>query len=373
MDHPSYARNGEGHATRYGYDGLSRLTSIIPPTGNATTITYSHPSSGGGIRFGGILKTAQRGSLTQTTDFDGFGHPLNVRLGDIHHFYYYDALGHRTVVSNPGLTPDNYVTRYDYDSLDRVVRVTHPDGTQRNTSHGAGATTVTDERGNATTYRYRAHGDPGQRFLMEIDAPEPAANVTLARNGVDLVTTVTQDGLTRTYQTVTATFLPLYPLTVTQAGMGAGTVTSNPASIDCGADCDESYPAGGAVTLTATAASGSAFAGWSGACAGIATPCTVAMDAAKTVTATFAPAHTLKVTQTGGGEGTVTSSPAGIDCGATRSALFPAGGRELDLRRLEQGLLGRRRHLHRHHERRQNGGDRQIQPTPIAPARREPR
>ncbi|MDG4556291.1 MAG: hypothetical protein P9F19_02665, partial [Candidatus Contendobacter sp.] len=199
----------EGHATRYGYDGLNRLTSIIPPTGNATTITYSHPSgSGNSIRFGGIIKTAQRGPLTQTTtEFDGFGHPLNIRLDDVYHFYHYDALGRRTMVSNPGPIPDpnstvpysNYVTRYDYDSLDRVVQVTHQDGAQRTLSHGTGARTVTDERGNATTYRYRAYGDPGQQFLMEIDAPEPAANVTLTRNGVDLVTTVTQDGFTRTY------------------------------------------------------------------------------------------------------------------------------------------------------------------------------
>ncbi|MDS4028665.1 MAG: hypothetical protein RKO66_01125 [Candidatus Contendobacter sp.] len=127
-------------------------------------------------------------------------------------------------------------------------------------------------------------------------------------------------------QTVTATFVPRHALTVLKAGVGAGTVTSAPAGIDCGADCDESYPAGTVVTLSATAAPGSAFAGWSGACAGIATPCAVTMDAAQTVTATFAPAYTLKVTQTGGGDGTVTSSPAGIDCGATCSALFPAGG-----------------------------------------------
>ena len=40
------------------------------------------------------------------------------------------------------------------------------------------------------------------------------------------------------------------------------------------------------MTLTATAAAGSTFAGWSGACSGSGA-CTVAMDAAKTATATF--------------------------------------------------------------------------------------
>jgi uncharacterized repeat protein (TIGR02543 family) len=41
------------------------------------------------------------------------------------------------------------------------------------------------------------------------------------------------------------------------------------------------------VRVTASAATGSTFAGWSGACAGTAAACTVTMDAAKAVTASF--------------------------------------------------------------------------------------
>ena len=78
-----------------------------------------------------------------------------------------------------------------------------------------------------------------------------------------------------------------FALTVTKAG--AGTVTSSPTGINCGADCTESYASGTNVALTATASAGSAFAGWSGGCTGTANPCTVAMSAAKTVTATFKP------------------------------------------------------------------------------------
>nr|MDP9490707.1 hypothetical protein [Actinomycetota bacterium] len=57
--------------------------------------------------------------------------------------------------------------------------------------------------------------------------------------------------------------------------------------IDCGADCTEEYEAGTSVTLTATAAAGSRFTAWAGSCSGNALTCTVAMDAAKAVTATF--------------------------------------------------------------------------------------
>ncbi len=111
-------------------------------------------------------------------------------------------------------------------------------------------------------------------------------------------------------------------LTLTKSGTGGGTVTSSPAGIDCGADCSESLEDGTSVTLTATPTAGSSFAGWSGAgCSGTST-CTVIMSEARAVNAEFAvvppvpPARfDLAVSKSGTGGGTVTSSPAGIDCG----------------------------------------------------------
>ena len=77
-----------------------------------------------------------------------------------------------------------------------------------------------------------------------------------------------------------------FTLAVTKAGSGAGTVTSSPAGISCGATCAANFANGSSVTLTAAAASGSTFGGWSGECSGTGA-CTVTMSAAKTVTATF--------------------------------------------------------------------------------------
>lgn len=90
---------------------------------------------------------------------------------------------------------------------------------------------------------------------------------------------------------VTATFEPsgqpaTHSLTVTRAGSGQGRVSSMPAGISCGRDCAEDYPAGTSVTLTPEARSGAVFTGWSGACSGTG-PCTVVMDVARSVTATF--------------------------------------------------------------------------------------
>ena len=109
------------------------------------------------------------------------------------------------------------------------------------------------------------------------------------------------------------TFNPSYRLTVTRAGNGVGTVTSNPAGINCGADCTESYATNTVVTLTVKPAAGSAFIGWSGACAGTATTCAVKMNAAKTATATFKRVATLTVGKAGSGAGRVTGT--GINCG----------------------------------------------------------
>jgi hypothetical protein len=89
-------------------------------------------------------------------------------------------------------------------------------------------------------------------------------------------------------KTVTATFTPTVTLSVVKSGSGSGTVTSSPAGIDCGAFCSHAFASGTAVMLTATAGSGSRFAGWSGGgCSGTGT-CQVTLTAATSVTATFA-------------------------------------------------------------------------------------
>jgi hypothetical protein len=55
-----------------------------------------------------------------------------------------------------------------------------------------------------------------------------------------------------------------YSLGVTLAGKGRGAVTTDPAGIDCGADCSEYFAEDTVVSLMATPALGSKFKGWSG-------------------------------------------------------------------------------------------------------------
>ncbi|MGH8446226.1 MAG: CehA/McbA family metallohydrolase [Solimonas sp.] len=75
-----------------------------------------------------------------------------------------------------------------------------------------------------------------------------------------------------------------YRLTVAIAD-GGGSVASAPAGISCGTQCEASFDAGTAVTLTATPQAGKVFDGFEGACSGLS--CTVTLNADTTVTARF--------------------------------------------------------------------------------------
>ncbi|HEX2440675.1 MAG TPA: hypothetical protein VHT71_20350 [Methylomirabilota bacterium] len=99
------------------------------------------------------------------------------------------------------------------------------------------------------------------------------------------------DTVSRTV-TGSATAVSSVSLGVARAGTGVGTVTSTPAGITCGSVCTETVPSGTSVALSAIAAAGSIFSGWSGGgCSGT-TTCTVIANSNLTVTATFDPAPT---------------------------------------------------------------------------------
>jgi hypothetical protein len=79
---------------------------------------------------------------------------------------------------------------------------------------------------------------------------------------------------------------PKFPLTVSKAGTGTGTVTSSPSVIDCGQSCVGEFFEGQKVMLTAAPAAPSTFDGWAGACPGTGS-CTIVMVKARAVTAMF--------------------------------------------------------------------------------------
>jgi hypothetical protein len=128
-------------------------------------------------------------------------------------------------------------------------------------------------------------------------------------------------------QFVSASFAPVVgtgPYALSVGLVGTGTVNSQPAGLSCtGSTCSGNFAANTLVTLTATPGANQSFTGWSGACTGAST-CDVLMTQIRLVTANFSPvvgtSFMLNTSVSGGGK--LTSSPAGIDCGAACSASF---------------------------------------------------
>jgi len=122
-------------------------------------------------------------------------------------------------------------------------------------------------------------------------------------------------------KSVTATFT-LKQFVLTLATVGSGAITANPSPVN------GTYGAGTAVALTATPASGSQFSGWSGACSGTGA-CSVTMDAAKSVTATFAavpppPPAQFTLTLTSVGDGSIAPQPAPLTPAGTATLALAA-------------------------------------------------
>lgn len=134
-------------------------------------------------------------------------------------------------------------------------------------------------------------------------------------------------GATDTSSSIPITVNIHYQLSVLKIGFGSGTVTSNPAGINCGSTCSEYFDENTVVTLTATPDPDNTLVYWDGDCnvCGSNPVCSLNMNSNKVCVARFEHLYTLTVSKTGTGDGTVTSNPAGINCGGTCSADFIDG------------------------------------------------
>ena len=116
---------------------------------------------------------------------------------------------------------------------------------------------------------------------------------------------------------VDPTIRPL--LTVQKTGTGIGNVTSAPAGINCGTRCQSDFAGGTALSLTATKSTDAThrvnFDGWTGSCQAAGNSCSLTLTNDTIIKAEFNLAYQLQAQIQGPGSGSVTSYPAGIDCG----------------------------------------------------------
>jgi hypothetical protein len=174
---------------------------------------------------------------------------------------------------------------------------------------GGSAGPCTSPQPNGTGVEAIATADPGSSFAGFSSGTGSAA----ACSASPCAFTIEADS------SITATFTPIsHTLTVEVEGPG---VVTGPEDISCPPLCGGTFPEGETVTLTATPGAKAHLVEWTGPgagpCAGSSAPtCEVQMSADKTVKAIFA-ADTaqqplaLKIEK---GEGTVASSPAGLEC-----------------------------------------------------------
>lgn len=111
-----------------------------------------------------------------------------------------------------------------------------------------------------------------------------------------------------------------HTLALSFTGNGSGRVLSNPTGIDCVSDCNAIFPDGTTVTLRAIPDEGQAFGGWEGVCTGMASICTVTLDASRAVTAHF-----------------ITAGPRGWSTPSTISSLATGFGNEPKVALRENG------------------------------------
>ena len=276
--------------------------------------------------------------LRSYMDYESKNHPVNVfepaLAKKLNAYYAYAAHdSNEACASQTACEQPYYADYWAWLKRQIVLAETAVPGADAGSDHSAASNaSVTldgsgssDPLGHALSYKWTQTGGPAVT-LSNSHAVKPSFTAPIGPASLTFSLVVNSSEASSLADSVTVTVAaPFYALKVSKTGNGSGTVTSSPAGISCGSDCEEAYERGSVVTLSPAAAPGSEFKGWSGACTGTGA-CQVTMSALREVGAQFAlQRHQLSVTKSGTGSGTVSSSPAGVNCGTTCAASFDHG------------------------------------------------
>ena len=194
--------DGRGNTTQYQYDNLNRLVGITPARGAPIAITWPDKK-----------RVLTRGDFEQSIDYDSYGRMIKQTVRDlvrgetITKNYTYDYSGRLFYESYPNHA--DFIAYY-HDGLNRPTYMGFPDGGERRTSYLPGnKTVVKNERGFETTYSYRSFGNPDDRALVGVQAPE-GVTTTLTRNRLNQIETIEQGGVVQRYEYDSRYFLTRY-------------------------------------------------------------------------------------------------------------------------------------------------------------------
>lgn len=183
-----------GYETFYTYDSRNNLTSVTDPRGKVTEYVYGDSD----ILLSVTEKDPQDNILSQITyEYTDPSFPyLKTSMTDANNkttTYTYDGYGRLQTIDAPGLDPVTFgyndlndrktsmtntsgTTTYEYDDLDRIRKITHPDGTYREYTYDCcDLQSVRDENGKITGYEYDELG----RLTKVIDPEHGETNPTI--------------------------------------------------------------------------------------------------------------------------------------------------------------------------------------------------
>ncbi|MBU2706673.1 hypothetical protein KCM76_11825 [Zooshikella marina] len=191
--------NERGYTAYFNYDPMNRLVKVTPPKGQPGQVTIGYHYEGNGL-----TKTVRRGDLTQSIHFNALGLPYKtLQAGGgktISQVTKYDILGRKTAISYPayGHNPAKYIS-LGYDPLGRITRKQFPDSSVETYTYQGNTLQVKDAKGRVAKTTYVGYGDPEQKEISRIDAPEGMSTV-ISRNPLGMVTAVSQGGITREFK-----------------------------------------------------------------------------------------------------------------------------------------------------------------------------
>lgn len=225
-------------------------------------------------------------SITTLTDSNALA-PVGVAVNQTTNKIYVANANDSTVTGNGGVTvidgptnslsfvsagPNSHIVHaVALDSMTNTIYVTSEGCFLDDPCRNPGSVTIIDGSTNAVTTII----NPSAHNPEALAVNEMNNKIYVANTGSSNVTVI--DG------GATPTSHLLWTLL---AGNESGTVTSNPAGVNCGTSCTASFAPGTAVNLTASPAPGATFSGWSDSCAG-AGPCNLTLNSDDFVTATF--------------------------------------------------------------------------------------
>lgn len=310
------ARVGWTWETGIGYQWVGNKLSVMGGSCDLGPFTTPRPTAAGtsaGPEAGSVGSfTVAAGEPVHAVRFTGTDAPPLVRLAGP------SGQSYTTPTDPDDLgVQDNYVVVQDRRARTTTFLLNAPNGGTWTAFAQSGSSTVTQTEGAtglpepqvsasvtgsgaARTLNWSLTPLPGQVVTFVEKGPGAAAVIATTSNASgqiaftpadgpagprQIVAVVQQDGVPRDEITVGSYTAPSI-VTVSVARNGTGSVTSSPSGITCGTVCSLTVAPGTPVTLTATGAPGSPFAGWSGPCDGTGT-CTFTPTASSTATASF--------------------------------------------------------------------------------------